>query len=73
MAMMTDKRFTATQYALLSSLMGIPRVIAAAPTGYAVKFAGWELFFIGCAVIALPGLLMLLKSSVFNVDASAKA
>ncbi len=73
MAMMTDKRFTATQYALLSSLMGIPRVIAAAPTGYAVKFAGWELFFIGCAVIAIPGLLMLLKSSVFNVDGTIKA
>jgi hypothetical protein len=34
MASITDKRFTATQYALLTSLMGIPRVLAAAPTGY---------------------------------------
>ena len=31
MAALTDKRFTATQYALLSSLMGIPRVLASAP------------------------------------------
>jgi PAT family beta-lactamase induction signal transducer AmpG len=61
MATLTDKRFTATQYALLSSLMGVPRVIAAAPTGYAVTAMGWEAFFIACAVIALPGLLMLLK------------
>ena len=68
MAMMTDKRFTATQYALLSSLMGIPRVIASAPTGYAVKIFGWETFFIGCALIAIPGLLILLKSSAFNVS-----
>ena len=68
MAMMTDKRFTATQYALLSSLMGIPRVFAAAPTGYAVKYMGWEAFFIACALIAIPGLLILLKSSTFNVS-----
>jgi PAT family beta-lactamase induction signal transducer AmpG len=67
MAMMTDRRFTATQYALLSSLMGIPRVIASAPTGYAVKIMGWEMFFIACALMAIPGLLILLKSAVFNV------
>lgn len=66
MAMMTDRRFTATQYALLSSLMGVPRVIASAPTGFAVKMMGWEWFFIGCALIALPGMLILLKSSVFS-------
>jgi PAT family beta-lactamase induction signal transducer AmpG len=66
MAMMTDRRFTATQYALLSSLMGIPRVIASAPTGYAVKFLGWEAFFIACALMAIPGLLILLKFSVFS-------
>jgi PAT family beta-lactamase induction signal transducer AmpG len=66
MAMMTDKRFTATQYALLSSLMGIPRVIASAPTGYAVKIMGWETFFIACALMAIPGLLILIKSSVFK-------
>ena len=34
MASITDKRFTATQYAMLSSLAAIPRVIISAPTGY---------------------------------------
>lgn len=67
MAMMTDRRFTATQYALLSSLMGIPRVIASAPTGYAVKIMGWEAFFIACALMAIPGLLILLKTGLFNM------
>ena len=37
MASITNKKFTATQYALLSSLMGVPRVIASAPTGFMVK------------------------------------
>ena len=59
MASITDKRFTATQYALLSSLMGVPRVVAAAPTGFMVKFMGWEAFFLFCALIAMPGLLLL--------------
>lgn len=61
MASLTNKRFTATQYALLSSLMGVPRVMAAAPTGLLVKNVGWPAFFIFCTFIALPGLLILLK------------
>jgi len=59
MASLTNKKFTATQYALLSSLMGVPRVIAAAPTGYLAGSMGWSAFFIFCALIALPGLLLL--------------
>jgi PAT family beta-lactamase induction signal transducer AmpG len=61
MASITNKKFTATQYALLSSLMGIPRVFAAAPTGYFAKVLGWEQFFVVCAFIAIPGMLLLLK------------
>jgi len=61
MASITNKKFTATQYALLSSLMGIPRVMASAPTGYLAKHFGWESFFIACTLIAAPGMLLLLK------------
>jgi len=61
MASITDKRFTATQYALLSSLMGVPRVFASAPTGLLAKYLGWENFFLICTFIAVPGLLILLK------------
>ena len=60
MASLTNKKFTATQYALLSSLMGVPRVLASAPTGFAVSALGWSSFFIFCTVAALPGLLLLL-------------
>ena len=60
MASLTNKRFTATQYALLTSLMGIPRVILSAGSGYMADFTGWVVYFTSCAVIALPGLLVLL-------------
>jgi len=59
MASITNKKFTATQYALLSSLMGIPRVLASAPTGYMAKLMGWPLFFACCALVAVPGLILL--------------
>jgi len=61
MASITNKKFTATQYALLSSLMGVPRVIVSAPTGYFAKIMGWESFFIFCTLIAIPGMLLLLR------------
>ena len=59
MASLTNKKFTATQYALLSSCMGIPRVIVAAPAGYLAESLGWPLFFLGCALAAIPGLLLM--------------
>ncbi len=61
MASITNKKFTATQYALLTSLMGVPRVMASAPTGFLAKNLGWEAFFISCTLIAIPGMLLLLK------------
>jgi PAT family beta-lactamase induction signal transducer AmpG len=61
MASITNKKFTATQYALLSSLMGVPRVLASAPTGLMAKNTGWEAFFILCTLIAVPGILLLVK------------
>ena len=59
MAALTDRRFTATQYALLSSLMGVPRVLLSAPTGWLAQTMGWSGFFLLCVLIAIPGLLML--------------
>ena len=61
MASITDKKFTATQYALLTSLMGVPRVLASAPTGFMASHMGWQTFFMFCTLIALPGLLLLLR------------
>lgn len=71
MAIQTNKRFTATQYALLTSLMGVPGVFAASLTGYMSQFFGWNLFFLFCALIALPGLLLLFKIAPWNTSNEA--
>lgn len=59
MAALTDRRFTATQYALLSSLMGVPRVLLSAPTGWLALTLGWPGFFVLCTLLALPGLVLI--------------
>src|SRR5262245_47417753 len=59
MASLTNCRFTAMQYALLTSLMELPCVLASASTGSMVKAIGWQGFFVLCAFIALPGILLL--------------
>lgn len=71
MASLTNKQFTATQYALLTALMGIPRVILASPTGKMAEIMGWEMFFVVCTVVAIPGLLLLIP--VFGLEKSQKA
>lgn len=68
MASITNKKFTATQYALLSSLMGIPRVIASAPTGFLVKSMGWEGFFLTCSLMAIPGMLLLFRFAPWRTE-----
>lgn len=59
MASQTNKKFTATQYALMSSLMAVPGTLIAATTGYLVKWVGWTEFYVICAVVALPGMWMI--------------
>jgi PAT family beta-lactamase induction signal transducer AmpG len=66
MASITNKKFTATQYALLTSFMAFGRDVLSAPTGYLAKYMGWGNFFIACALIAIPGMLLLLKFAPWN-------
>ncbi len=54
-----DRRFSATQYALLSSVMAITRVVAGAPTGYMAETLGWSGFFVASIATALPGMALL--------------
>lgn len=58
---MTQKRFSATQYALFSSLFGISRVLAGPVSGIVVYAAGWIPFFWGTMVAGIPGLIMLAR------------
>ncbi len=61
MASLTNKKFTATQYALLTSIMSIPAIFLGSSSGFIKEQIGWGGFFIFCAIIALPGILMLLR------------
>jgi PAT family beta-lactamase induction signal transducer AmpG len=73
MASITNKKFTATQYALLTSLMGVPRVVASAGTGYLAEYLGWSGFFVFCTLIAIPGMLLLLKFAPWNSKVTLEA
>jgi MFS transporter, PAT family, beta-lactamase induction signal transducer AmpG len=61
MARKTSKAFTATQFALFTSFIAIPRTVANASTGFIVEAVGWTLFFVICVLAAIPGMLLLLK------------
>lgn len=56
---LTQKRFSATQYALLSSLFSIPRVFAGPVAGLLADTLGWRDFFVATVVTGIPGLVML--------------
>lgn len=64
----TNKSYAATQFALLTSLSAVPRTFCNATTGYIVEFMGWENFFIFCTVLAIPGMLLLLKVAPFKLE-----
>lgn len=63
-----NKKFTATQYALLSSLMAVGRYVTGAPTGFLADAVGWVMFFVICTALALPGLLLLLRYNKWAVE-----
>ncbi len=54
-----NQRFSATQYALLSSLVAFSRDILVAPAGSVEAATGWPLFFLLASIAALPGLILL--------------
>ena len=60
-ANMTNKQFTATQFALMTALMSLPRTLFSGFSGYLVEFLDWELYFVFCSLIAIPALIILSK------------
>ncbi len=62
----TNPKFTATQFALFTSLASVPRTFTNASTGYLVDLFGWHNFFIFCFFIAIPGMLLLIKIAPWN-------
>jgi len=69
----THPAYTATQFALFTSLMAVPRTFANAATGWLVETMGWTIFFLLCAVLAVPGMLLLFKVAPWNEKVSSQA
>ncbi|MDE2234325.1 MAG: MFS transporter [Gammaproteobacteria bacterium] len=65
-----DHRYTAFQFALLSTLDSISRVFLGPPAGYLVQYSGWSALFIVSTLLALPGLalLVLLRRRIDEVE-----
>ena len=57
----TNPRFTATQFALFTSLAAVPRTVVNATTGWIVAETGWFNFFLLCTLLAVPGMALLLR------------
>ncbi len=64
----THPAYTATQFALFTSLMAMPRTFANAATGWLVEAMGWSGFFLLCAAMAIPGMLLLFKVAPWNEE-----
>jgi PAT family beta-lactamase induction signal transducer AmpG len=67
---MCNKRFTATQYALLSSLAAVGRTFVGPASGFLVESIGWTNFFFITFLTALPGLCLLwwLRNAVSDLS-----
>lgn len=62
----TDPRYTATQFALFTSLASVPRTLASASSGFIVSQIGWFDYFLVCAALGIPGMLLLFKIAPWN-------
>ena len=57
---LTHTAYTATQYALFSSLMTLPGKFTSGFSGIAVDTFGYPLFFVGAGVLGVPAIVMVL-------------
>jgi PAT family beta-lactamase induction signal transducer AmpG len=62
----TSKTYAATQFALFTALAAVPRTFANASTGFIVEQIGWVDFYLLCAVLAIPGMLLLFWVAPWN-------
>jgi len=56
-----NRQFTATQFALLSSLTAVSRVVLVSQAGVLAEKMGWHAYFVFSVLLAIPGLLLLTR------------
>jgi len=62
----TSRTAVATQLALFTALAALPRVLASSTSGLLVDTVGWTSFFYICAMVAVPGMVLLYWVAPFN-------
>ena len=62
----TNRAYTAAQFALLTSISGLPRTFASSITGYLITYLGYTVFFLFCTILAIPGMLLLFAVAPWN-------
>jgi PAT family beta-lactamase induction signal transducer AmpG len=67
-----NRKFTATQFALLTSIMALTRVVFSSPMGYLAKAVGWPSYFVFSILIALPSLLLLTRYKFWEIPGETK-
>jgi PAT family beta-lactamase induction signal transducer AmpG len=67
-----SKQFTGTQFALLSSVTAISRVVLVSQAGRIVNAIGWNYFFIFSVFLALPGLILLTQFDKWIASSSSE-
>ncbi len=67
MTSMTNRQFSATQYALLSALMSLPRTLLSMPAGLVMASLGWPWFYALGGFLALPGFYFIYMLSDFGL------
>jgi PAT family beta-lactamase induction signal transducer AmpG len=70
-----NHRFSATQYALLSALASLGRILFGPTTGELVALMDWSNFFVVTFFAALPGLVLvwLLRDEIAAVESANSA
>ncbi|WP_186409720.1 AmpG family muropeptide MFS transporter [Candidatus Propionivibrio aalborgensis] len=63
----THPAYTATQYALFTSLAAVPRTFFNASAGWLVESLGWYSFFLLCTALAIPGMLLLPRVAPWKI------
>ena len=72
---MCDHRFSATQFALLSSFASLGRIFISPTSGFVESYTGWAGFFIVAALASLPGMALLwaMRRHVEKLDGAQSA
>lgn len=68
-AKLTSPKYTATQFAVFTAFVGLPRTTLTALAGWAASELGWTWYFAVCALLSVPAwYLLVMKENLFSVD-----